>query len=216
MRLLGPFPASCLITEGVLTPRNYVANHAAVIESIRLAVDDGVGLVQIRERELGGRHLFELAVKVREVLSGLDALILVNDRADVAAAARVDGVHLRETSLTPNVVREAFGEDFVIGVSRHSVAGAESAKALGADIIFFGPVFESPGKGKPLGVGTLRQACDAVHETPVFALGGIEASNVDLAIGAGASGVAAIRAFHSGRDRRAILKSLDARPALLR
>lgn len=206
MKRLGKPPFACLITEGKLTPKNYSSERSIVVETIRTAVADGVDLVQIRERDLSARLLFDLATDVVTAVKDTGALVLLNDRADVALASGADGVHLRESSIPPAVVREIFPKHLVIGVSTHDVHAAQSAAAGGADFVFFGPVFESPGKGEPTGPDKLRDVCRAIGGFPVIALGGIDSDNVGLALDAGAAGVAGIRSMHDADERGRILR----------
>lgn len=183
---------------------------------IRDAVSDGVNMVQIRERELPARLLLEL---VREFVSALEesgTLVLVNDRADVAVAAGADGIHLRESSLSPAVIRDCFPPHLVVGASTHGVEGARSAAERGADFVFFGPLFDSPGKGRPKGTGELLNVCRAVGDFPVIALGGINSENVASAIEAGAKGVAGIRSMHDRAERRRIVSAICAAEPRLR
>jgi thiamine-phosphate pyrophosphorylase len=95
-------------------------------------------------------------------------------------------------------VRRAFGPEFIIGVSTHTLAEARAAQAGGADFITFGPVFDAPSKrayGPPAGVDKLAEAARQVAPLPVFALGGVTLANARATLAAGASGVAAIRLF---------------------
>jgi thiamine-phosphate pyrophosphorylase len=140
----------------------------------------------------------------------------VNDRADVAVAVGADGVHLREWSLSPAVIRDCFPPHIVIGVSTHSVEGARSAAEGGADFVFFGPVFDSPGKGSPTGNAELSKVCRAVGDFPVIALGGIDRRTVASAFEAGAKGVAGIRSMHDRAERRRIVSAISAAGPRLR
>ena len=153
-------------------------------------------MVQIRERDLTGRDIYRLTRAVSDRLRGKDALITVNDRADIAACTGA-GVHLTTRSLSAEVVRREFGPEILIGVSTHSQAEAEAAEQSGADFIVFGPVFETASKadyGDPVGVDALR-AVSMGLSIPVIALGGINLSNFREALNAGAAGVAGISMF---------------------
>lgn len=127
--------------------------------------------------------------------------MLVNDRLDVALAAGADGVHLRVSSLPAAHVRAAAinsgVEDFLIGVSTHSIVEAKAAEAGGADFIVCGPVYETASKrayGAPLGLARLAEICQMVR-LPVLALGGINAMNFHEPLQRGAAGIAAIGLF---------------------
>ena len=127
--------------------------------------------------------------------------MFVNDRLDVAIAAKADGVHLRITSLAAVDVRRVTNNikpaNFLIGVSTHSVAEATAAQTHGADFIVSGPVYDTPSKrdyGSPLGLAKLAEVCRAV-EIPVLALGGITLKNFREPLQHGAAGIAAISLF---------------------
>lgn len=140
--------------------------------------------------------LYELTTRAAKITRGSATRLLVNDRADIARAAGADGVHLTTQSLEAKVVRRAFGDDFLIGVSTHTLAEAQAARDGGADFAAFGPVFDTPSKrmyGPPVGLERLREAARALSPFPLLALGGITRENAQDAMRAGASGIAAIR-----------------------
>ena len=150
------------------------------------------------------RVLYELVSRCAELTRGSSTRLLVNDRFDVAGATGADGVHLRETSLPPRVVREACGEEFVIGVSTHSLESARAARDGGADFVVFGPVFETESKlayGSPQGLEKLREVATALQGFPVLALGGITIDNAERCIEVGASGFAGISWFTDRPNR---------------
>lgn len=175
------------------------------------SVADGVNLIQIREKSLPARLLGDLVRASRDAIDKSSARIVVNDRIDVAIASGTAGVHLGQHSLAPATVRENFERDLLIGVSTHSLSEAISAVEGHANYIFLGPVFETPGKGAPLGVDELAEICEAVRPFPVLALGGIDETNVERAVEAGVAGVAAIRSMYNSASRRKICKLLKRR-----
>ena len=211
MKPLGHGPHICLITGGRATPSNFETEQPRILTTISDAVTDGVNLIQIREKSLPAKLLFELVRGAVDVLSSSRALVIVNDRPDVAFAANADGVHLPENSLPPNVVKRTFNGQLVIGVSTHSIEHASSAADSGADYIFYGPIFETPGKGPPVGVESLKAVCESLGSFPVFGLGGIDQSNFESVLSAGAAGIAAIRSLAEPESRRAICAGLNAR-----
>jgi thiamine-phosphate pyrophosphorylase len=156
-------------------------------------VTAGIEIVQIREKRLPSRLLFELVRHASELTSGSSTRLLVNERFDIAIAAGADGVHLTSTSVPLEQVRASVPTEFIIGVSSHSSAEVVAAKDAGADYAMLGPIFETPGKVDPLGLGELERVCRSVAEFPVVAVGGIDASNETAVFAAGAAGVAAIR-----------------------
>ena len=186
-------PIIYLITEGDADSENFKLKKREILERVRLATENRVSLIQIREKNLTARLLFDLAEAAVEITKETDTRLLVNGRADIALAGGADGVHLPADGLLANVVRRSLPSDFLIGVSAHSAEEALDAKANAADFITFGPVFESPGKGEPHGVEVLNRVCKLVYPFPVIALGGIDESNYERVLENGASGFAAIR-----------------------
>jgi thiamine-phosphate pyrophosphorylase len=189
-------PAVYLITKGDATPENFTEKRREISRVVGAAVDAGVTFVQLREKKLTARMGYELACDLAALTRGSDTRVLVNDRADIAAAAGCHGVQLTATSLPADVVRAAFGPEFVIGVSTHSVEEVRAAASGGADFALFGPVFETPGKEAVQGLDGLKIACNAVAPFPVLAIGGIDAGNMLSVMSAGAGGFAAIRALN--------------------
>ena len=158
-----------------------------------------VGALQVREKDLDDRAVYELARQARAVLS----TVLVNGRLDLALAAGADGAHLPADGVPVAALRRRFGARFdpaepmpLLGVSTHSVEEVERALRDGADYVTFGPVWPTPSKeryGPPLGIAELARA--ARVGIPVYALGGVMLSRFGEAAAAGAAGVAGIRLF---------------------
>ena len=165
---------------------------------VSAAVNAGITLIQLREKDLHARVLFELTKDAVTLTHGSATRLVINDRADIAKAAGADGVHLTSQSLPARVVRRTFGDDFIIGVSTHSLAEARTARAGAADFVVFGPVFETDSKrtyGKPLGLNELEEVSRELSPFPVIALGGVTVHNAELCLKAGAAGVAGISMF---------------------
>ena len=166
---------------------------------IEAAAAAEISLVQIREKSLSTRVLYELTTRAAAIVNGSITRLLVNDRLDVARAAGANGVHLTMQSLPASVVRSTTDENFFIGVSTHSLEAALNARAEGADFIVFGPVFETESKrafGPPQGLDKLREVANALPGFPVLAIGGINLENADECLHAGAAGIAAISMFN--------------------
>lgn len=156
----------------------------------------GVGAIQLREKDLSGRELYELAAGLRTLTRQHGARLLINDRIDVALAVDADGVHLPSDSFPPAEARRLVGPGKLIGVSTHSLDEAKAAQKEGADFIVFGPIFDTPSKrdyGPPFGVDGLSRVAASVS-VPVFAIGGVKAESVRKLREAGARGVAVISA----------------------
>lgn len=174
-----------------------------ILEIVSASIEAGVSLIQIREKNLPARTLYELASQCVALTTGTETGLLVNDRADIARAAGADGVHLTTRSLDAGIVRRSFGPDLLIGVSAHSLDEARRARDGHADFAVFGPIFDTPSKragGPPLGVDELREAAEALAPFPLIAIGGINRDKAREALSAGASGVAAIRLFAEPAD----------------
>lgn len=154
-----------------------------------LAVSSEVAL-HIRSRTLGGRELFQFALLTQESTAHTGTAVLVNDRADVARAAQLDGLHLPASGLPVAAARKVLGLDRLIGCSTHSVAEAHAARDAGADYVFLGPIWRTPSHPNqaPLGPEIISQ----IEGIPVIAIGGVTPRLVAAAVEAGAYGVAAI------------------------
>jgi thiamine-phosphate pyrophosphorylase len=194
-------PLLCYVTD-----RHSLAEPSLLVEQIVRAVAAGIDWVQIREKDLSAREL--LAVTRAAVKSAHETAtrIIVNDRLDVALAARAGGVHLGEASMAVEVVsawrRGNNLREFLIGASCHSVETVRAAERDGADYVIFGPVFSTPSKekfGQSLGINRLAEASKTVR-IPVLAIGGITEENARECFAAGAAGIAAIRIFSEVRD----------------
>jgi len=185
------------------------ASPVPVPDAVRAALAElppGAAAVQLREKDLEGRALAELARALLLLCRAHETPLLVNDRLDVAIAVGAQGVQLARTSVGPAEARSLLGPAALIGVSCHSTG--EVREALGpADFALFGPIFDTPSKrayGPPLGVGALAEA--AKLGLPLYAVGGVTAERTrELA---GARGVAAIGSGLGARDPATAVKRL--------
>ena len=182
-----------LITDGKANANNFAAKKSQILELITIAAENDISLIQIREKKLPARLIFELVSEAVKITHKSRTKILVNDRADIAFAAKAAGVHLTSHSLSAAIIRHTFPKDFVIGVSAHTIEKAETAKQNGADFVTFSPIFDTPDKGEPRGVEKLREVCEKLKPFPVIALGGIDETNYKSVLENGARGFAAIR-----------------------
>ncbi len=182
----------------LITDRQQFTSPHHQLEAIAAAAQASCQLIQIREKDLPPRELRDFVRAAIGRAKPHGARVLVNDRVDVALAAGADGVHLRANSLPAVEVRRIVSQqDFLIGVSTHSLIEAQAAKTGGADFIVCGPVFPTPSKagfGAPLGLDRFAEICRAVN-LPVLALGGITMSNFAEPLARGAAGIAAISLF---------------------
>ncbi len=199
-------PVIYLITKGDATAANFYETSRDILAIVRQAVEEKISLIQIREKQLSAKLFFELTAAAVMVTTGSVTRLLVNDRADIAIAAKADGVHLAAKSLPVGVIRKNFSKDFIIGVSTHSFDAIVSAYEQGADFAVFGPVFATPGKGEPAGLERLSDVCERVKPFSVLGLGGIDVDNCESVIAAGACGIAAIRSLNEPESLTAIAR----------
>ena len=176
----------------------------------------GLPAVQVREKDLSAAELAALCRRLREPTRERGALLIVNDRADVALAVGADAVQRTYASLSVAEIRTVVEKRLSIGASVHSREDALSAEAEGADWIVFGPVFDTASKrryGPPQGLAKLEAVTRAM-KIPVIAIGGITPERVGEVRAAGAHGVAAISAILAadspGDATRRFLDALDA------
>jgi thiamine-phosphate pyrophosphorylase len=182
-----------------ITDRRQLRSREALIEAIARNLAAGIDWIQIREKDLSARDLFDLVQRARALPNPAATKILVNTRVDVALAAGAAGVHLPGGSPPPRHWRAITPSDFLIGVSCHTLDEARAAEQEGADYIFFGPVFAPRSKSAdlpPRGLDRLAEAAHAVR-IPLLALGGITKENASQCTSAGAAGIAAISMFQT-------------------
>ncbi len=180
----------------------------------------GADIIQLRDKNLSGKDLLAISKSLKAICAKFNALFIVNDRLDVALAAGADGVHLGQDDLplpeSREIVRRYFGGNqifFLIGCSTHSLDQALKAQSEGADYLGCGPVFSTPTKPAYGAVGLeLVREYQMKIETPFVAIGGIDATNIDRVIRAGARCVAVVRAaFESKNSAEASVRLLKSR-----
>jgi thiamine-phosphate pyrophosphorylase len=188
-----PLPRLFLISGGEEEPANDQHN---LLEQLKLIPEALSCMVQIREKHLDAKELLKLSLNAASISLPAGTLLLINERADIALAAGLHGVHLPEKSCPPVKLR-TFAPDLLIGCSVHSNSSAMIAEDSGADYLLFGPVFDTPSKrkyGSPQGLEKLAQLCRSTS-LPVFALGGITPQNASHCMDAGAYGTAGLSIF---------------------
>lgn len=190
-----PLPCVMLITD------RRACGERRLEDIVVAAVEGGVNIVQIREKDLPSRELYDLASHLVGLV-GSRALVLVNERLDVAMAAGADGVQLGGSALPTEAVRP-LSSRLLLGRSVHDVAYAAEAAARGADLLLVGTIFASRSHPSvpPAGPHLLRKVAATV-DLPLIGVGGITAANAAQVIGAGASGVAVISEILQGLDPR--------------
>lgn len=176
------------------------------------AVEGGVTVVQLRAKSLGSHELFTLASRMAEALRSRAVPLIINDRADIAAACGADGVHLGQDDLPPSAARRLVGGKGIIGVSVNTVEEACAAERAGADYVGLGPAFATATKDTDLpvlGPDGMREVRPRVA-IPVIAIGGIHAGNAAAIMAAGADGIAVVSAILGADDARRAAAGLRA------
>lgn len=191
-------------------PQNFSEEKLRILNTIKLAIEAKIDLIQIREKHIPARLVFDLVSDAAKIAKNSSSQILVNDRADIAIAANADGVHLTARSIPAFEIKSFFPINFVIGVSAHNIDEARTAQQAGADFITFSPIFETPSKeryGVPQGLEKLREVCEELNDFSVIALGGIDRNNISQVLECGAIGIAAIRFLNSESTLRNLNKT---------
>ncbi len=199
-------------------PRLYVVSNSPqrpypeneLPEFAREITAHGAAIIQLREKHLSAKALYELALRVRSRIENTSSLLIVNERFDIALAAGADGTHFPEDSCPLDKARAA-APGMLAGKSIHSQRSALSAEAEGADYLVAGPVFETPFKtqyGAPLGLEKFSEICRIVS-IPVYAIGGITPSNTRQCLDRGAYGVAALSIFRTSESLANTLENFN-------
>lgn len=197
MRLKSQAKLIYLITSGHTHPQTTPSSKEFldILRLIEVAVTAGVDLIQIREKQLTARTLFDLSASAAGITQGSRSQLLVNDRADIAVGSGADGVHLAANSIAPQIIRATFGNDLLIGASTHSIEQVCAAETSSADFVVLGPIFKTASKveyGDPIGTDALQKAADRLPTFPVLAIGGVTTALAKECLRAGAHGIAAI------------------------
>jgi thiamine-phosphate pyrophosphorylase len=193
----------------------FVADRAGMERALEAALRGGVDLFQLRDKHAADGDLLAAAGRARELCRAAGALLLINDRPDLAAACDADGVHVGQDDMPVARARALVGDEAIVGLSTHSIAQARAGAASGADYIAVGPVHPTPTKeGRPaIGLDPVRWAAANVA-LPWFAIGGLDAATIGAAVAAGARRAVVVRALAHAEDpeatARALRASLDA------
>lgn len=179
-------------------------------EIVEGAVEGGVTIVQLREKEAPTGEFVALAKRLKAVLAPLGIPLIINDRVDVALASDADGVHIGQSDMPYEDARRLLGPDKIIGLSVENFEDLERANALDVDYVGISPVYGTPTKSdtaEPFGLEGLRRAV-AMSVHPTVAIGGMNASTIAEVMQAGTDGVAVVSAICSAPSPRKAAEEL--------
>ena len=168
---------------------------------IEEAIKGGAGIVQLREKNISTKDLYEKALKVKEICKNYGALFIINDRLDIAQAVGADGVHLGQSDMPIEEARKILKDKFLIGATARNIEEAKKVELSGADYIGSGAIFGTNTKdnAKKLEMEELKKIVASV-KIPVFAIGGININNVDGLKNIGLQGICAVSGILSEKD----------------
>jgi thiamine-phosphate pyrophosphorylase len=180
------------------------------VELTRLAIKGGADTIQFRQKSGSTREMIEVAKQMKQLCAENGVTFIVNDRVDVAIAAKVDAVHLGQDDFTIPLARKLLGEDVIIGGSASTIEEARECLSEGADYVGFGPVYPTTSKddASPVtGIPMLKQVVEAVP-LPIIVIGGVSAENIPEVMRAGAHGIAVISAVCCQEDPEEATRAL--------
>ncbi|MFZ0042478.1 MAG: thiamine phosphate synthase [Solirubrobacteraceae bacterium] len=195
--------------------RLYLVCDARADDFVARALRGGVDIVQLRLKDAGDEEIVATARRYARVCAAHQALLILNDRPDLAQAAGADGVHVGQDDVAVSEARELVGPDRLIGLSTHSPAQIDASGRAGVDYIGVGPVHATPTKpGRPAVGLELVEYAAHTSSVPFFAIGGIDPNNAASVRDAGARRIAVVRALTDAADPEAAARALLAALAL--
>ena len=182
------------------------------LQRTEAALQGGVTLLQLREKEKSTREYLSLAKKVHKLTERYGVPLIIDDRLDVAMAVDAEGVHLGQSDMPIDIARSIFGQDKIIGVTAKTVPQALEAYEQGADYLGVGAIYPTTTKVKTIltSTDTLRDICDAVP-IPVNAIGGLNKENIDVLQGIPIAGVCVVSAIMKAADPKQAAIDLGSR-----
>ncbi|MCL1036158.1 thiamine phosphate synthase [Shewanella submarina] len=177
------------------------------------AVEGGVTMVQLREKQGDLRRFIHRGQLLKTILAGTGVPLIINDRVDVALAINADGVHLGQSDMPAEMARELLGEDKLLGLTVESMAQLQEAQSLPVDYLGISTVFATPTKTDTCfewGVPGLELA-QSCSQLPLVAIGGIELANIGQVCATGVAGVALVSAICGAQKPRVAARELLAR-----
>ena len=182
------------------------------LHRVEKALQGGVTLLQLREKNKSTREYLELAEKVHELTKRYGVPLIIDDRVDVALAIDAEGVHVGASDLPVATARKLMGEDKIVGATAKTVPWAMEAWEQGADYLGVGAIYPTTTKVKTVltSTDTLRDICHAVP-IPVNAIGGLNRDNIDILAGIPVAGICVVSAIMKADDPKKAATELKVR-----
>lgn len=192
-------------------------SEADFLARVESALQGGVTLLQLREKDRTTREYLSLARKVHELTKKYRIPLIIDDRVDIAMAIDAEGVHLGQSDMPIGIARKLLGPDKIIGATAKTVSQAVEAWEQGADYLGVGAIYPTTTKVKTVltSTDTLREICGAVP-IPVNAIGGLNRENLDVLVGIPIAGICVVSAIMKAEDPKRAAEVLKARAKDLR
>jgi thiamine-phosphate pyrophosphorylase len=186
-----------------------ICKDRRIEDVVEQAIEGGAQMVQYRDKDSTDRDFLETAAMLQNICKKRKMPFIINDRVDIAAYLRVDGVHLGQDDLPLKIARKILGIGKIIGISAENIDQTKEAEKHGADYVGIGPIFDTPTKDieKPIGLEIIRQAKKYL-KIPFFPIGGINLENLAQVIGAGSPRIAVGSAVICTDDIRSATRNI--------
>ena len=191
-----------------VTDRTWVSKYT-LLEQVEDALKGGVTCLQLREKDMNEDEFFHEALEMKELCAKYQVPFIINDHVEIAMRCKVDGIHVGQSDMKVDTVRELVGKHMIIGVSVQTVEQAVEAYKAGADYLGVGAMFRTTTKmdASEVSYETLKEICSTVS-IPVVAIGGINKCNIMKLSGSGVDGVALVSAIFAAKDIKHECKEL--------
>ena len=186
--------------------------EAEFLFRVEQALNGGVTLLQLREKDKSTREYIQLAEKVHAIAKRYNVPLIIDDRVDVALAMDAEGVHVGASDMSVATARRLMGKDKIVGATAKTVPWAQKAYEQGADYLGVGAIYPTTTKVKTVltSVDTLRDICHVVP-IPANAIGGLNKENIDILAGIPVAGICVVSAIMKADDPKTAAEELKAR-----
>lgn len=199
------------LTLYLVTDSSY-QDEPKFLETIETALNNGVTLLQLREKTKSGLDYFNLAKKVKTIADKYNVPLIIDDRIDIAMAVDASGVHLGQSDIPVAAARKLLGNNKIIGATAKTVEQALKAQEAGADYLGVGAIYKTTTKVITVitKVETLNDICNKV-DIPVVAIGGLNKDNIDILSNSNIAGIAVVSAIMKSNDVKSTTLELKAK-----